>query len=136
MTKSYDELIGFPDLLGRFEYLKLNGHVGEETFGCFRYLNQKLYHSDEWRRFKNGIIIRDHGCDLAIEGNEITGPITIHHINPISVSEIKVNDDVLFDPQNVVCVSGLTHKAIHYGSFDFMPKPYEERVKGDTCLWR
>ena len=38
--KCYSELITLPTYLERFNYLKLGGLVGQETFGYDRYLNQ------------------------------------------------------------------------------------------------
>ena len=38
--KTYSEVIELPTFLERFDYLKLGGRVGEETFGSDRYLNQ------------------------------------------------------------------------------------------------
>ena len=63
--RMYTELIQIPTFLERFRYLKLGGAVGEETFGWERYINQKFYTSSEWRRFREQIIVRDFGCDLA-----------------------------------------------------------------------
>ena len=45
----------------RFKYLQLNGNVGKETFGFDRYLNQKFYRSQEWKRIRDIVIIRDNG---------------------------------------------------------------------------
>ena len=41
-TKSYEELSKIDDFEKRYEYLKLNGKVAEETFGHARYLNQEF----------------------------------------------------------------------------------------------
>lgn len=40
MIKTYTELIRMQTFQERFEYLKLDGSVGTETFGFDRYLNQ------------------------------------------------------------------------------------------------
>lgn len=40
MIKTYTELIRLQTFQERFEYLKLDGSVGIETFGFDRYLNQ------------------------------------------------------------------------------------------------
>ena len=47
-NRCYSELIHIPTFEERFEYLKLDGVVGIETFGFDRYLNQRFYHSKEW----------------------------------------------------------------------------------------
>ena len=82
--KTYTELIRLQTFQERFEYLKLDGSVGIETFGFDRYLNQIFYNSKEWKRLRNEIIVRDKGCDLACDGYEIQGNIIIHHMNPIT----------------------------------------------------
>lgn len=41
--RTYSELIRIPDYYDRFDYLKLHGKVGEETFGYDRWVNQQLY---------------------------------------------------------------------------------------------
>ena len=45
MIRTYSELILLPTIKERFEYLKIGGKVGAETFGFERYLNQVLYRS-------------------------------------------------------------------------------------------
>lgn len=122
----------------RFQYLKLDGKVGEVTFGSRRYLNQMLYTSDEWKKFRISIILRDNACEFGLEDYRIDDPtqIRIHHIVPITVEDVLNRDPKIFDPNNVVCVSDLTHKAIHYGNEDLLSKPYVERYKNDTCPWK
>jgi len=48
--RCYSELIQLPTFLDRYQYLRLDGVVGEETFGFDRYMNQAFYKSPEWRR--------------------------------------------------------------------------------------
>lgn len=134
--KTYSELINLDSFEKRFNYLNLAGTIGDETFGYNRIFNQQLYHSSEWRRVRNGIILRDNACDLGVSGYEIHGRIYIHHINPIALSDITNGSDALFDPENLICVSKQTHDAIHYGSIDTLPKIPIERTPGDTCPWR
>ena len=134
--RSYSELITIKDYLERFEYLKLNGRVGEETFGYERYLNQTLYRSEEWKRFRRDIILRDNGCDLACEGFEIYGKIMIHHINPITVDDVVRRSKKVFDPDNVICCSMNTHNAIHYGDSGLLLTGPIIRTPNDTCPWR
>lgn len=133
--KTYSELITIPTFLDRFKYLQMSGKVGIETFGRDRYLNQILYKSSEWKRFRNRIIIRDDGCDLATPGFDIHGKIIIHHINPISVEDIINRSPCIFDEENVVCVSFNTHNAIHYGDESLLILPIERRPN-DTCPWK
>lgn len=135
-TKSYSEMLYFRTFEERFNYLKLSGKVGEETFGYDRYINQLLYKSSRWLRIRDKIIIRDNGCDLGVEGREIHGQVLIHHINPITVEDILNENPKVFDPDNLVCVSLLTHNAIHYSDENILIKDPVERTKHDTCPWR
>ena len=133
---TYSELIQIPDFLGRFNYLKLGGGIGEMTFGFERYLNQEFYHSKEWKQFRNEIIIRDNGNDLGVDGFQIGGKIIIHHINPITIADIRNGSPVVLDPENVICVSHRTHEAIHFGSEDLLVDYFTtSRRPGDTKLW-
>lgn len=136
MTRTYSELISIPDYKDRFDYLKIDGFVGDVTFGFDRYLNQKFYRSTEWRTFRRGIIIRDAGCDLAHPDYQIKGLILIHHLNPLSIDDIKNLRPCVLDPENVVCASKLTHNAVHYGDFELLPTGPIERSPNDTCPWR
>lgn len=145
--KTYSELITLPTFEERFEYLRLDGVVGKETFGYDRYLNQILYTSGKWRRFRDRIIVRDNGCDLACEGYEIYsvrgkdgknyGPkILIHHINPITVDDVLNNNPCVFDPENTITTIQSTHRAIHYGDINQVITSPVERSENDTCPWR
>lgn len=135
IIRTYSELIEIDNFIDRFRYLKIGGVVGEETFGSDRYLNQVLYTSNAWRDFRRDIIIRDNGCDLGVDGYEIGGLIIIHHLNPITKRQVLERDKCIFDPENVICVSDNTHKAIHYGSEYNLILPIPERKPNDTCLW-
>ena len=134
--KTYSELITIPTFEERFEYLQLKGSVGKDTFGYDRHLNQVLYHSPEWKRLRNQIIIRDCGCDLACEGYDIHSKVLIHHLNPITVEDVLARSRKVFDPDNLVCVSHNTHNAIHYGDVDLLVTVPIIRTKNDTCPWR
>lgn len=135
--KSHSELRKFPTFEARYRYLRLNGHVAEETFGYDRYLNQVFYHSPEWRRFRNEVILRDNGCDLGISERPIHGTIYIHHLNPITLRDIETrNLSILLDPENAICVSFDTHQAIHYGDESLLLLDVKERQPNDTCPWR
>lgn len=134
--RTYRELSRLKTFDERFEYLKLNGFVGEETFGYDRYLNQMLYKSPEWRSLRRDIIIRDNGCDLGLEGYDIQGMIIVHHMNPISVDDLKTFSGDVVNPEYLICVSSLTHKAIHYSDKSLIPQMPVERRPGDTCPWK
>lgn len=134
--RCYRELIRLKTFDERFEYLKLKGIVGEATFGYDRYLNQLLYTSGEWRRIRRDIILRDNGCDLAVEGYDILDTIIVHHMNPISVEDlIDFSEDVI-NPEYLICVSHNTHNAIHYGDKSLLTREPIERKPGDTCPWK
>lgn len=134
--KTYSELITFSTFEERFDYLQLKGIVGQETFGFDRYLNQILYNSKEWKHLRNEIIVRDNGCDLALEGFDIHGRILIHHINPITIEDVKKRREIVFDPENLICVTHNTHNAIHYGDKSLLITGPIERRANDTCPWK
>ena len=134
--RTYSELILLPTFEERYEYLKLNGKVGEDTFGFDRYLNQMFYKSDEWLSIRDKVIVRDNGCDLGIEGREIESSILIHHMNPISKKDILERSDFLLNPEYLICTIKNTHDAIHYGDENLLIKDPIERRKNDTCPWR
>lgn len=133
--RTYSELITFPTLIERFDYLKLGGLVGKETFGWDRHLNQRFYQSRDWRRIRDVVIVRDNGCDLGLEGYGIRGKIYIHHMNPIEASDIVDASEFLLNPEFLVCVSALTHDAIHYGDETLLPQDPIIRTLNDTKLW-
>lgn len=134
--RTYSELIKLSTFEERYRYLKLDGKVGEETFGFDRYLNQIFYKSKEWRSVRNHVILRDNGCDLGIEGREIHGRILIHHMNPITKEDILNRSDFLMNPEYLISTIETTHNAIHYGDEDLLMKDPIERRKNDTCPWK
>lgn len=135
--KTYSELISLPTFEERFKYLRLNGRVGEDTFGFDRYLNQMFYQrSQEWKRIRDYVIVRDNGCDLGVLGHEIYGKILVHHINPLIVNDIVHSTDNLLDPEFLISTSLATHNAIHYGDISKLAIAPIERTKNDTCPWR
>lgn len=134
--KTYTELCTLPTFKERFEYCRLDGTVGQDTFGFDRYLNQQFYRSDEWRKLRDFVIIRDEGRDLGLEGYEIYGKILIHHLNPIQQEDILKHSSILMDPENLICVSMDTHNAIHYGSEPRAGLEIPIRTKNDTCPWK
>lgn len=133
--RTYSEFITIPSFQERYDYLKLGGSVGAETFGYDRYINQQLYRSQEWKRTRNQVIIRDNGCDLAMPDYPIFGRIIIHHMNPISLEQIEDRDPIIFDMEYLITTCIDTHNAIHYGEFRDFSGPVE-RMPNDTCPWR
>lgn len=136
MIRTYSELIKLKTFKDRFEYLKLDGIVGEETFGFDRYMNQIFYKSREWTSVRRAVIIRDNGCDLGVEGYEIHGKILIHHMNPINLSDIVYKTDELLNPDYLITTVLSTHNAIHYGDASLLPVLPIERRANDTCPWK
>lgn len=134
--RTYSELITLPTFEERFKYLKLNGQVGESTFGFDRYMNQVFYRSQKWKSIRDFVIIRDCGCDLGVEGYDIHGKIIIHHMNPLSMLDIETESDFLLNPDFLICTTHNTHNAIHYGDENLLITAPVERTKNDTCPWR
>lgn len=134
--RRYSELITLSSFLDRFEYLKLNGRVGEETFGSDRYLNQLFYTSGRWRALRNRIIVRDNGCDLGIDGLDIPKHIIVHHMNPVSLKDLEEDSEDLYNPEFLICVSLSTHNAIHYNDINLIQRSFVERRPNDTCPWK
>lgn len=134
--RTYTELSKLLTFRERYEYLRLGGSVGSETFGFDRYLNQVFYRSQKWKSIRDYVIIRDNGCDLGIEGHEIHGKILIHHMNPITIADIENESDFLIDPEYLICTILNTHNAIHYGDESLLITEPVVRTRNDTCPWR
>ena len=134
-VRSYTELRQFETFEDRYEYLRLIGSVGKDTFGFDRYLNQKFYTSNQWKNVRSHVIARDLGMDLGIDGYEIHDRIIIHHMNPLTVNDIRNNDHDMLDPEFLVTTTHRTHNAIHYGDKTLLPYLPPERQYGDTRLW-
>lgn len=136
MIRTYRECMQLTTFQERYRYLQIGGRVGKETFGFDRYLNQMLYRTPEWKRFRREMIVRDNGCDLGCEGYEIYGNVLVHHINPITVEDVINRNPCIFDPNNVICTSLNTHNAIHYGDETLLITEPVVRKPNDTCPWR
>ena len=134
--RTYSELITLPTFEERFKYLQLGGKVGEDTFGHDRYLNQMFYTSDEWRRIRRGVIVRDNGCDLGIQDREIHGLIIIHHMNPITIEDIINRSEFLLNPEYLISTVKNTHDAIHFSDERILITDPIERRPNDTCPWK
>lgn len=135
--RTYSELISLPTFEERYNYLKLDGKVGEETFGSDRWLNQLFYKKDhDWLSIRDKIIIRDNGCDLAVSGRDIHSRILIHHMNPITKEDILCRSEFLLNPEYLICTTKNTHDAIHYGDESLLVKDPVKRYKNDTCPWK
>lgn len=134
--RTYSELILLPTFKERYQYLKLDGTIGEDTFGFDRYINQVFYRSQKWKSIRDQVIVRDNGCDLGVEGYMIYGKIIIHHINPISIDDIMNESDYLLNPDFLIATTHQTHNAIHYGDEELLISDPIIRTKNDTCPWR
>lgn len=135
MIRTYSDLRRLPSFEERFQYLKLGGLVGRETFGFDRYLNQEFYRSSLWKRARTHVIARDLGCDLGFEGYEIHSNVYVHHMNPIKPEDIKTSNLDILDPEFLITVTHSTHNAIHYGDERLLPRGPIQRRPGDTKLW-
>lgn len=137
IIRSYKELITLQSFEDRYNYLRLGAMVGDSTFGHARYLNQFLYKSKEWRSIRDEVIIRDGGCDLGIEGYEIYGQIVVHHINPLTLEDVEErNYDLIFNPNNLITTTPITHNAIHFGDDSILVQLLIDREPHDTTPWR
>jgi len=134
-ARTYKELSQLDDMLSRFSYLKLNGYPGDKTFGFDRWINQAFYRSREWRSIRQHVIARDLGCDLGIEGYEIHDRLYIHHMNPMTLADIREGDDSILDPDFLITTKHSTHNAIHYGDERQLPQLLVPRHSGDTRMW-
>jgi hypothetical protein len=133
--RCYSELIELETFEERFEYLSIRGQVGCETFGFNRWVNQRFYTSQAWRRLRRQVIIRDRSCDLGIEDHEIHSRLIVHHMNPITQEDIENGTDMALDLENLICTTHNTHNAIHFGDASLLPQPFVPRQPGDTKLW-
>lgn len=137
IIRTYSELCRLSTFEERFEYLRLKGTVGRDTFGFDRIFNQQFYKSREWKSIRDYVIVRDNGCDLGVDGYEINGQrIYIHHLNPIALKDIELGTDILLDPEFLITTTHATHNAIHYGDSKLLIKDPIIRTKNDTCPWR
>ena len=134
--RNYEELSHISDFNERFEYLKLDGVIGDSTFGFDRYINQRFYRSKEWMSVRDFVIVRDEGMDMGTPDHPINGRILVHHMNPISIKDISDATEFLLNPEYLICVSHNTHNAIHYGDSSLLPGGIFERRPNDTWPWR
>ncbi len=135
MTRNYTELSRLDTIEDRYNYLKVHGQVGIDTFGFERWLNQAFYTSREWRLVRQEVIARDLGCDLGIREFDIFDQAIVHHMNPMGVRELRTADPTILDPEYLISCSLRTHNAIHYGDANLLPRPLVPRRPGDTKLW-
>ena len=137
IIRTYKELSRLTTFDDRFNYLKLDGQVGIDTFGFDRIFNQRFYRSREWKACRDFVILRDNGCDLGVEGHEIYGQrIMIHHMNPISLDDIVNSTEFLLNPEYLITTIHNTHNAIHYGDESLLITAPIERSRNDTCPWK
>jgi hypothetical protein len=134
-NRTYSELRQLETFEERFRYLELRGVLGFATFGFDRWMNQRFYKSREWQLVRDAVIVRDNGCDLGIPGYEIYSGLIVHHMNPLSVSDLIGSEAWVIDPEFLITTSLQTHNAIHYGDEKQIPRGPVERKVGDTTLW-
>ena len=139
IIRTYSKLITLRSFEERFEYCKLSGKVGIETFGSSRFINQDFYRSKLWRDFRNYIIVRDNGFDLAHKDHPMASDETIyiHHLNPLTIEQIMDDFYLAIDEENAISTLFETHQAIHYGSADYLhTTTFAERRPFDTVPWK
>ena len=135
--RTYSELIEIPSYEERLEYLLLRGLVGDITFGGSRLLNQSFYRSREWKKIRRDVILRDNGCDLSHPDYQIVGKLIVHHIEPLTIDDVRLNSQKIYDMENLVCTSLISHNAIHYGDASLaQATQFVERRPNDTCPWK
>jgi hypothetical protein len=134
-TRSYTELCYLDTFEERFDYLVVRGIIGEQTFGHNRWLNQRFYHSHEWRHVRDYVVARDLGRDLGVPGYEIYSGLLVHHMNPMTMEDLVVARETALDPEFLITTSKRTHNALHYGDARLLPQPVISRQPGDTRLW-
>ena len=71
-----------------------------------------------------------------MEDRPIYGRILIHHMNPVSIDDIRRQTEFLLNPEYLICTTHMTHNAIHYGDENLLIKIPPERTKNDTCPWK
>lgn len=133
--RTYSELSRRPTFEDRFDYLVLAGQVGQKTFGFDRWINQLFYTGAEWRSIRQVVIVRDNGCDLGIEGYDIHSGLLVHHMNPLTIDDIRHGAEWMLDPEYLITTTHRTHNAIHYGDASLLAKLPAQRRSGDTKLW-
>lgn len=136
MIRRYSDLKQIHTFEERYDYLRIAGIVGERTFGFDRYLNQMLYTSKRWLRTRDTIIIRDDGCDLGMDDYEIHGIIVIHHMNPLTIEDVELDREIIYNPEFLICTTLKTHNAIHFGDKNLLPQLTITRKRNDTCPWK
>jgi hypothetical protein len=133
--RTYSELRHLEKFMDRYRYLKLDGIVGARTYGFDRWVNQQFYKSAEWKSIRNRVIVRDNGCDLGIPGFEIYSGLMVHHMNPVSLTDLEHGEDWVTDSNYLITTSLQTHNAIHYSDESLLPRGPIVRKSGDTRLW-
>lgn len=137
--RRYSELITLPTFEERFRYLSVGGTIGVETFGGDRLFNQAFYTSTEWKNFRNYIITRDLGCDLAHPDHEVPAgiPLTVHHLVPLTMDDLKDHSQYLLNPEYCITTIDATHKALHYGDMNYLTRfTFAERSPNDQAPWK
>lgn len=134
--RSYHELSRIKSFEDRYRYLRIGQRLGDETFGHRRFLNQEFYKSPRWLEARAEVIYRDEGCDLGVLDRQLDKGAIVHHMNPITLDMIENDSYALYDPDNLITCSLMTHNAIHYGDESLLIVVPPERRPNDTIPWR
>lgn len=135
IKRTYSDMSRFSSFFDRYDYLRLRGSVGVDTFGHDRHVNQRFYRSVDWKRLRARVILRDNGCDLGIPDRPIHSELLVHHMNPISLAQLTSFDPDVLDEEYLICVSKKTHNAIHFGAEAPREPELVTRQPWDTKLW-
>jgi hypothetical protein len=127
VERSYAELIKLKGFKDRLDYLILLDY----EYNSPRRQSYHFFRSHTWRNLRAEIIRRDMAFDLGVLGVYIPSKLIVHHINPITVTDIERQTKWLLDPNYLITTSIDTHNIIHYGE----PERSVERTPGDTILW-
>jgi hypothetical protein len=133
--RTYSVMRTYETFEERYDYLRLAGEVGADTFGFDRWINQHFYRSREWKDAREFVIVRDNGCDLGVPGRDIRREILVHHINPMTPQDLIAGKQWVLDPEYLITTCKRTHNAIHYGDASQLARGPVERRPGDTKLW-
>ena len=74
---------------------------------------------------------------IALFIDDYFGCLTTGNVmNPITDKDILNRTDILLNPEYLICVSHITHNAIHYGDENLLITEPIVRTKYDTCPWK
>ena len=138
MVETYSELMRLQTYDERLMALAETAKAYPIGHGWQRFRMHDFVAQQRWKRVRDDVIIRDWGCDLAIQGMKVNGTLIVHHIVPLTSNDILFNAPVCYDPENLICAKLQTHNAIHFEvSENFLRDTTPAiRTPYDTLPWR